>query len=110
MIGGVDRDVRGAGALPLNAWTHLATTYDGNVLALYVNGVQAATLLATGSIATSTDPLKIGGNAIWGEWFSGLIDEVRVYNRALTATEIQADMNRAVGDARSDRRRRRRGR
>ena len=33
--------------------------------------------LATGSITTSTGPLKIGGNAIWGEWFSGLIDEVR---------------------------------
>ena len=37
--------------------------------------------------------LKIGGNSIWGEYFQGDIDEVRIYNRALTATEIQADMN-----------------
>ena len=45
---------------------------------------------------TSTGVLRIGGNNVWAEWFAGLIDEVRVYNRALTATEIQADMNRAV--------------
>jgi concanavalin A-like lectin/glucanase superfamily protein len=36
--------------------------------------------------------LKIGGNAIWGEWFAGLIDEVRIYNRALTPTQLQTDM------------------
>ena len=41
--------------------------------------------------------LRIGGNAIWGEYFSGLIDEVRIYNRALTPTEIQTDMNTPVG-------------
>ena len=41
----------------------------------------------------------MGGNAIWGEWFQGLIDEVRVYNRALSAGEIQADMARPVTNA-----------
>ena len=96
LVGGVDRDVRGAAQLPLNTWTHLATTYNGSALVLYVNGAQVGTLAATGSIATSTNPLKVGGNAIWGEWFSGLIDEVRVYNRALTPTEIQGDMSRPV--------------
>ena len=40
--------------------------------------------------------LKIGGNAVWNEWFNGLIDEVRLYNRALTAAEIQADMTTPV--------------
>ena len=79
--------------MPLNTWTHLAATYDGTVLALYVNGVQAATLVVSGPLITSTGALQIGGNAIWGEWFNGLIDEVRVYNRALSATEIQADMD-----------------
>ena len=44
-------------------------------------------------------PLRIGGNAVWGEYFSGLIDEVRIYNRALTAAEIQADMNTPIGPA-----------
>jgi hypothetical protein len=40
--------------------------------------------------------LRIGGNAVWNEWFAGRIDEVRVYNRALPAADIQADMNRPV--------------
>src|SRR6185436_9632111 len=39
----------------------------------------------------------IGGNAVWPEWFTGLIDEVRVYDRALSATEVQTDMTRSVG-------------
>ena len=41
--------------------------------------------------------LRIGGNSVWGEWFAGLIDEVRVYNRALSAAEIQQDMQAPIG-------------
>jgi hypothetical protein len=88
-----DRGFSGTTATALNAWTHLAATYDGTTQRLYVNGVQAATLATSGSIRVSTGALRIGGNGTWNdEWFAGLIDEVRVYNRALTATEIQADM------------------
>ena len=86
----------GNAQLPANAWSHLAATYDGSVLALYVNGVQAATVLASGPIISATGAFKIGGNAVWAEWFNGLIDEVRVYNRALSAAEIQGDMTRPV--------------
>ena len=46
----------------------------------------------TGAIATSTNPLQIGGDSIYGQFFAGLIDEVRVYNVALTAAQIQTDM------------------
>jgi fibronectin type 3 domain-containing protein len=91
-----DRDIRGTAQLPLNTWTHLAATYDGAVLALYVNGVQNATLLTTGPIVTSTGALRFGDNTVWGEHYSGLIDEVRIYNRARSAAEIQADMNAAI--------------
>jgi len=62
-----------------------------------VNGVQASSQAVTGNIVTSTGSLRIGGNTIWTEYFSGLIDEVRIYNRALSAGEIQTDMNTAVG-------------
>ncbi len=92
----VDNDTRGTAQLPLNAWSHLAMTYDGNMLTLYVNGVQAAQLLAPGAGVTSANPLKIGGNAIWGEYFSGLIDEVHIYNRTLTLAQVNADMTRPV--------------
>ena len=37
-------------------------------------------------------PLRIGGNSVWGEFFRGSIDEVRIYSRALTQAEIQQDM------------------
>jgi PKD repeat protein len=83
-------------SLPLNRWTHLAGTYDGATQRLYVNGVQVASKSRTGAMAASTRPLRIGGDSLWGEYFQGLIDEVRIYNRALTATQIQADMNTAV--------------
>jgi hypothetical protein len=82
--------------LALNTWTHLASTYDGTTLRLYVNGTQVATKAFSGAMAATASPLRIGGNAVWGEYFTGLIDEVRVYNRALSATEIGADMNAAV--------------
>ncbi|RKQ94073.1 all-beta uncharacterized protein [Solirubrobacter pauli] len=87
-----DRGIAGPGTMPTNVWTHLAATYDGSALRVFVNGVQAASSSISGSIRTSTGVLRIGGNAVWGEWFSGLIDEVRIYNRALTATELQSDM------------------
>jgi hypothetical protein len=41
---------------------------------------------------------RFGGNMIWGEFFQGFIDEVRIYNRALAPAEIQADMNTPVGN------------
>lgn len=88
-----------AGATPglaLNTWTHMATTYDGTTLRLFINGAQRATRATTGSMYTTAGPLKFGGNAMWGEYFAGQLDEIRVYNRALTAAEIQTDMNTAI--------------
>ena len=88
----------GTAALATNTWTHLAGTYDGATMRLYVNGVQVASRAQTGSIATSTNPLQVGGDAIYGQFFQGMIDEVRVYSRALTQPEIQTDMNTPVGN------------
>ena len=62
-----------------------------------MNGVQAGSLPFSGSMPASTGSFRLGGNSIWGEWFAGLIDEVRVYNRALSASEIQQDMQTPVG-------------
>jgi PKD repeat protein len=99
VVGGNDSDVRAPTPVPLNAWTHLAATYDGAAVTLYVNGAQAGQQPAAGAIASGTGPLRIGGNAIWPEWFQGLIDEVRIYNRALTPSEIQSDMTRPITNA-----------
>ncbi len=48
MIAGVDRDLRGTSALPLNAWTHLAATFDGTTLRLYVDGNLVGSQAAAG--------------------------------------------------------------
>ena len=79
-------------AIPLNGWTHIATTYDGASQRFYINGVLVATKAQTGSIAVGNQPLRIGGNNVSGEFFRGVIDEVRIYNRALSLAEIGADM------------------
>src|SRR5262249_31951289 len=83
-------DVKAAGSsiLPLNTWSHLAATYDGANIRMYVNGVQVGTKAQTGNMTTSTSVFRIGGNSVWGEWFKGIIDEVRVYNNALTQSQI----------------------
>jgi glucose/arabinose dehydrogenase/PKD repeat protein len=101
-VNGRLRGLNGTAALPLNQWSHLASTYDGSAIRLFVNGAQVATAARAGAIEASTGPLSIGGNAAHAEWFAGLIDEVRVYNRALSASEIQADMNTAVGGGTPD--------
>ncbi|WP_206641957.1 LamG-like jellyroll fold domain-containing protein [Nonomuraea polychroma] len=91
-----EADIGGTASLPLNTWSHLAATYDGTTLRLHVNGTQVSQRTAGGPIRTDNGALRIGGNSIWGEYFTGLIDEVRIYNRALTTTEIQTDMNSPV--------------
>jgi hypothetical protein len=94
--GSSDLSAVGTAGIALNTWTHLAETYDGTTLRLFVNGTQVGSRAVSGSIRVSTNPLRIGGNTIWGEYFSGRIDEVRVYNRALSQAEIQTDMNTAI--------------
>ena len=74
--------------LPINTWTHLAVTYNGSTLTLYRNGVAVATSNVSGTLSPTTGTLQIGASQ-FGEYFKGLIDEVRIYNRALSATEIQ---------------------
>jgi hypothetical protein len=95
-IGNADRVATGTAVVPTNTWTHLAFTYDGANMRVYVNGALVRTVARTGNIAVSNDPLRIGGNASWGEHFTGLIDDVRIYNRALTLAEVQGDMNTPV--------------
>ena len=71
-------------------------TYDGTTLRLYLGGAQIATRAVTGSMVVTTGALTIGGTPLGIGYFQGLIDDVRIYNRALTALEIQSDMTNAV--------------
>jgi hypothetical protein len=98
-VGSVSNYADGTGSLPLNSYSHIAVTYNGSALVFYVNGVVTKSTAVSGNIQTSSMPLRIGGNTIWGEYFQGQIDEVRVYNRALSQSEIQTDMVTPISGA-----------
>lgn len=79
------------------SWYHIAGTYDGSYLKVYVNGVLENSVALSGDLHTETFPLVAGGST-WGSarpwlFFSGTIDEVKVYNCARTAEEIWSDYN-----------------
>jgi hypothetical protein len=95
-VGGRSRQTGVPDDLPLGRWTHVALTYDGTALRLYRNGDEVSSASAGGRVQTSPGPLRIGGNVKGGGWFKGVIDEVRIYGRALSEAEIKKDMGRGV--------------
>jgi hypothetical protein len=78
------------GEVSMNKWQHLAMTYDGADLVLYVNGKQAAKKTVNRKRKPGAAPLTIGArqDRYAGGYFSGVIDEVRLYDRALAASEV----------------------
>jgi hypothetical protein len=74
-------------ALSTTALTHVASTYDGSNLILYINGAANATTPASGTISAGTGTLRIG-SSVYDEFFSGVIDEAQIRGVALTAGEI----------------------
>jgi len=88
--------------LPLNTWTHLAMTYDGANVKLYMNGEFDSSYALSGPIETTSNWLAIGCKPPASAYpppigriyafFNGIIDEVRIYDRALSQQEIQTDM------------------
>ncbi len=83
-------------------WAHLAATYDGATLKLYVDGILQSSVAAPLPY-DSPDDLYIGGDPGSGNsissgrsWFTGLVDDVYLFNQALTADEIQEVMQGPV--------------
>jgi len=75
--------------LPLNSWQHLVMLYDGSHLKLFVNGNEELTSDYTGDIDSIGTPVLVGKSGYEGGIFNGIIDEVRIYNRALSDEEIK---------------------
>ena len=94
--GRLRRGAYGTAALRIDRWSFLAATYDGAHVRLYVNGTQVASTARAGRIASSSKPLQIGGDSIYGHYFAGLIDDVRIYNVALTAAQLRTDQTTPV--------------
>ena len=81
--------------LPSKTWNHYAYTFDGQTHRFYFNGAEVgnSTIVPRGA---NTNLLEIGRNGGGTEYFKGTLDEVRIYNRALTQAEIQALMTISV--------------
>jgi len=88
------------GTLPLNAWTHIAVVRSGTVLTFYINGVAntSLTVMDGSPFRNGVNTLRVGAQGRGAKrFFAGSIDELRIYNRALTAAEIIADMGPGTG-------------
>ncbi len=77
-----------------NAWVHIAAVYDGASMILYRNGQEVARRAHSGTIPDETSPLVVGGgdngSLGLGEFINAVLDDVRVYDRALSASDVQA--------------------
>jgi len=81
----------GASTVASGSQHHVAMTYDGATLKLFVDGALDGSMAVTGAIVPTTQPVRIGGGAPTGQgqlYFSGGIDEVKIYNRALADCEV----------------------
>ena len=87
---GVNYDIVGSNLLDFNQWQHLAFTYDGSYIRLYKDGVLVDSSAATGIIGQNTLPLQLG-KLDWGTtgfYMTGRLDEIRLWDVALSQTEI----------------------
>ena len=86
-------------ALNVSQWYNVGATYDGSNLKLYLNGNLVATQAASGAIAADASLLSLGKNPVANtNYFKGKIDEVRVFNSALTATQLQRMVYQEIKD------------
>ncbi|HEX3108095.1 MAG TPA: LamG-like jellyroll fold domain-containing protein, partial [Thermoanaerobaculia bacterium] len=91
-------------SITTGTWHHVAATYDGSTISLYIDGALAAATSHSGSISNNGGFLSVGSEdgragacngctGTAGRYFKGLLDEVTIYNRALSAAEIQTIYN-----------------
>lgn len=79
------------GGITADNWHHVAAVYDGTTMTVYANGIPGTPVARTDPLPINTRPVIIGRRADGAfDHFAGAIDDVRIYNRALSAAEIMA--------------------
>lgn len=94
--GGYNNDLFG-GTITLNTWFHICNVYDGTTAFLYFNGVLMTSGAKPWNVTSTTYDGKIGAQIEPQQYFNGNISQVQLYNRALSATEIQQNYNATKG-------------
>ena len=79
--------------LALDQWSHLAIVFNGSQAQFYVNGTLVSSKPLAASITARGRLLRIGADADPWQFYKGMLDNVRIYNRTLTGLEVQTDMN-----------------
>src|SRR6185295_15848197 len=88
--------VIGATSIPTGVWTHVAGSWDGATLRVFINGVADGALAATRNPKDGNTPLKIGERGNGGTPFNGMIDDVRLWRVARSATDLLANKNHCL--------------
>jgi uncharacterized protein (TIGR02145 family) len=89
------------GSISLNQWQHVAATYDGTTLKLYIDGIQNVNTYSGANLSVNGDSLYIGNRNTQDRTFDGFIDEVKIYPYARTAEEIRQDYNAGLAGAKT---------
>jgi hypothetical protein len=81
-------------AVPTNTWTHVASTYNGSALTVWINGSPAGSMAVTGTTCRNNRPLAVGAKndpaaGLREAFWDGQLDDIRIYRRALSANEIR---------------------
>ncbi|MDM8348181.1 LamG domain-containing protein [Pseudomonas sp. sp1636] len=85
------REFDSTAALPLNAWSHVAIRFSPGAQRIFINGVAAGSASFSGTPLLNNDPFQVGQDqGFAGRYFDGALDELRVYDRALSDAEILA--------------------
>jgi hypothetical protein len=92
--GGENELSTAAGVLVPNRWSHVVATYDGATMRVYVNGVLRGSRTLAAPVDTRTSDLYLGASINY-DWLAAHLDEVAVYTRALSATDVQRHFNAA---------------
>ena len=94
-----NQSINSVNTLTTGMWYHVVGVYDGSEMKLYINGIKdSATKSITGNLNQYNTPLRIGTNGGFSEDFDGLIDQIGIWNRALTDQEITELYNSGSGN------------
>ena len=75
-------------SIPTQLWQNIIVTYDGENFSCYINGDFINSATPSGSIGINDLPLEIGGSSEYNQFYDGNIDDIRIYNRVLSESEI----------------------